>query len=101
MCIRDRPPTILAVGGAELVVVVSATPARDLTPVPGGGPARLERWERLARTTAEEHGIFVVVTQLVGSEGGTLVAGGSLVVGPDGRLLGRGPLLEEGVVSAP
>ncbi len=98
---HSLPPTILALGGAELVVVVSATPARDLTPVPGGGPARLERWERLARTTAEEHGIFVVVTQLVGSEGGKLLAGGSLVVGPDGRLLGRGPLLEEGVVSAP
>ena len=97
---HSLPATILALGGAELLVVVSATPARDLTPVPGGGPPRLDRWERLARTTAEEHGIFVAVTQLVGSEGGKLLAGGSILVGPDGRLLGRGPLLEEGVVSA-
>jgi len=97
---HSLPATILALGGAELLVVVSATPVRDLTPTAGDGPPRLERWERLARSTAEEHGIFVTVTQLVGSEGGKLLAGGSLVVGPDGRLLGQGPLLEEGVVSA-
>jgi NAD+ synthetase len=97
---HSLPPTILALDGAELLVVVSATPARDLTPVPGDGPPRLERWDRLARSTAEEHGVFVAVTQLVGSEGGKLLAGGSLLVGPDGRVLARGPLLEEGVISA-
>ncbi len=97
---HSLPATILAVGGAELMVVVSASPARDLSPTEGGQPANLARWERLARSAAEEHGIFVVVSQLVGSEGGKLFAGGSLAVGPDGKVLARGPLMEEAVVPA-
>ena len=97
---HSLPPTILAVAGAELLVVVSASPARDLTPAEGGRPEKLLRWERLARGVAEEHGVFVAVCQLVGSEGGKLLAGGSLAVGPDGRILARGPLLEEAVVEA-
>jgi NAD+ synthetase len=97
---HSLPPTILAVAGAELIVVVSASPARDLTPAEDGRPEKLLRWERLARGVAEEHGVFVAVSQLVGSEGGKLLAGGSLAVGPDGRILARGPLLEEAVVEA-
>lgn len=97
---HSLPGTILAVGGAELLVVVSASPARDLRPREGGRPANLARWERLARSAAEEHGIFVVVSQLVGSEGGKLFAGGALAVGPDGEVIARGPLMEEGVVPA-
>ncbi len=91
------PPTILALGGAELVVVVSASPARDFTTSTTGRPSNLDRWERLAPAVAEEHGIFVVVAQLVGSEGGKMFPGGSLAVGPDGSVLARGPLMEAGV----
>lgn len=89
--------TILALGGAELLVVVSASPARDFTPTPDGRPANLTRWERLARGAAEEHGVYVVVSQLVGSEGGKVFPGGSLAVGPGGEVLAEGPLLEEAV----
>ncbi len=91
------PATILALGGAELIVVVSASPARDFAAGGGGRPANLDRWERLAHGAALEHGIFVVTAQLVGSEGGKLFPGGSLAVGPGGRVLARGPLLEEAV----
>ncbi|HSG46967.1 MAG TPA: NAD+ synthase, partial [Longimicrobiales bacterium] len=97
---HSLPAAVLAVGGAELLVVVSASPARDLPAGEGGRPANLARWDRLARSAAEEHGIFVVVSQLVGSEGGKLFAGGSLAVAPDGGVLARGPLLEEGVITA-
>jgi NAD+ synthetase len=97
---HSLPGTILALGGAELMVVVSASPARDLSPEEGGRPANLARWERLARSAAEEHGVYVVVSQLVGSEGGKLFAGGSLAVGPDGKVLARGPLMEEAVIPA-
>ncbi len=98
---HSLPPTILALGGAELLVVVSASPARDFGPSGNGRPANLERWEQLAPSAALEHGVFVVVTQLVGSEGGKLFPGGSFAVGPDGRILARGPLLEAGVTIAP
>jgi len=94
---HSLPATVLALGGAELVVVVSASPARDFGPSNGGRPANLERWEQLAPGVAVEHGLFVVVAQLVGSEGGKLFPGGSFAVAPDGQILARGPLLEEGV----
>ena len=97
---HSMPHTILAMDGAEVLIVVSASPARDFRPGAGGRPANLERWEQLAPGAATEHGIFVVVAQLVGSEGGKLFPGGSIAVGPDGRILERGPLLEEGVTTA-
>ncbi|MCH7531500.1 MAG: NAD+ synthase [Gemmatimonadetes bacterium] len=97
---HSLPATILALGGAELLVVVSASPARDFTAGSGGRPANLERWEQIAPGAAIEHGVFVVVAQLVGSEGGKLFPGGSIAVGPDGQVLARGPLLEEAVTIA-
>jgi NAD+ synthase (glutamine-hydrolysing) len=97
---HSLPATILALGGAELVVIVSASPARDFSPTGGGFPANLDRWNRLAPAMAAEHGIFVVVAQLAGSEGGKLFPGGSIAVAPDGQILARGPLLEEAVTVA-
>jgi NAD+ synthetase len=92
--------TVLALGGAELLVVVSASPARDFSPTHEGLPENLARWDRLARSAAQEHGVFVAVSQLAGSEGGKVFSGGSLVVAPDGAVLARGPLFEEGVIRA-
>jgi len=89
-------PTLAALDGAQLLVVVSATPARGLDSPEA--PANLERWERLASDAAAEHGIYVVVAQLVGFEGGKAFAGGSVVTGPTGRVLSRGPLFEPGVI---
>jgi NAD+ synthetase len=94
---HSLPATILALGGAELLLVVSASPARDFGPAGKGKPGNLERWERLATGVAVEHGVFVAVAQLVGSEGGKVFPGGSLAVGPDGSLLARGELLQPGV----
>ena len=93
-------PTILAVGGAELIIAVSASPARDFTLGGEGRPHNLSRWEALAPATALEHGVFVVVSQLVGSEGGKVFPGGSIAVAPDGTVLARGPLFEAGVTVA-
>ncbi len=97
---HSLPPTILTVGGAELIIAVSASPARDFTPSGEGRPHNLSRWEALAPATALEHGVFVVVSQLVGSEGGKVFPGGSIAVAPDGSILARGPLFAEGVTLA-
>ena len=95
---HSLPPTILALDGAELILVVSASPARDF-PEGLGRSENLARWDALAQGSAMEHGVFLAVCQLVGSEGGKVFLGGSVVVGPDGSILARGPLMEEGVVT--
>src|SRR5690349_20520912 len=92
--------TLLALDGAQLVFVVSAAPARGVWPrgddVPG--PASTARWERLVRDIAEEHGVFVALTNLVGSEGGKVFGGTATVVGPRGDVRVRGPQWEEALV---
>ena len=93
---HSLPGTILALDGAELVFIVSASPARDFAPSASGRPQNLADWDRIAPQVAREHGIFGVVSQLVGSEGGKLFPGGSAAFGPDGSELARAPLFEEG-----
>lgn len=93
--------TSAALDGAQVVFVPSASPGRGVWPQPDEevrGPASMHRWERLARDRAEEHGIYMVVTQLVGNEGGKAFPGGSVVAGPHGDVRGRAPLWNEAVL---
>lgn len=92
--------TIAAVDGAQLIAVLAASPARGLLPDPAhpGQPGSTGRWERLARDIAGEHGVFVAMSQLVGFEGGKGFPGGSLLAGPEGEVLTRGPLFDDAVV---
>jgi NAD+ synthetase len=53
----------------------------------------------LIRDVADEHGVFVSLSCLVGSEGGKLFPGGSLVAGPSGDVRARAPLWDESVLS--
>ena len=87
-------PMLAALDGALALIVCSASPARGVEPGKGR-PGNVERWERLARAAAEEHGVAVVVSQLLGFEGGKGFAGGSVACGPRGDVLWRGPLWEE------
>ena len=84
-------PTLAALDGAEVLLVLSASPARGAHPG-AGVPANLERWDRLASQVASEHGIYVVVSQLVGFEGGKGFPGGSTAHSPRGERLARGGL---------
>lgn len=94
--------TIAALDGAQVVFVCSAPPARGIAPksddIPG--PTSVSRWERLIRDIADEHGVYVTLSNLAGSEGGKLFPGAALVVGPKGDVRGRGPLWKEAIVSA-
>ena len=87
---------VLALDGAEAIFIVSASPARDFAPSTEKRPGNLAHWDRIAPQMSLEHGVFCVVAQLVGSEGGKLFPGGSVAFAPDGVELARGPLLEEG-----
>ncbi len=93
--------TVAALDGATMIFVVSASPGRGVWPREGEGPvpANLKRWERLARDIAEEHGVFVALVNLVGTEGGKTFAGGSIVCGPHGDVRAQAPLWEEAMLT--
>ena len=95
-------PTIAAVQGAQLILIHSASPARGTQPLEEtiSRPANVSRWERISRYIAEEHGVWVATSQLVGFEGGKGFAGGSCVVTPRGDVLARGPLWEQALIEA-
>jgi NAD+ synthase (glutamine-hydrolysing) len=94
--------TIAALDGAQMILLLSAPPARGPWPQENGvpGPASVHRWERLTRDIAEEHGVFVALANLVGSEGGKMFPGASMLMGPKGDLRVRGPLWEEAIVTS-
>ena len=93
--------TIAALDGAQIIFIPSASPARGLTPRTDdhAGPSSLERWERLARDIASEHGVFTSIVQLVGTEGGKTFPGGSIVAGPKGDVKLRAPMWDESIAT--
>src|SRR5437879_7289921 len=97
--------TIAALDGAQVILVPSASPARGTAVDEAAAgesrlPASMVRWERVVRGIAEEHGVFVVLANLVGFEGGKGFPGASAVLDPHGCLVVRGPLFEEGLITA-
>lgn len=93
---------IAALDGAHVVFVSSASPARGAFERADGVslPGSVARWDRLIRDIAEEHGVFVTLGSLVGSEGGRMFQGGSVVVGPRGDTRAKAPAFEETLLTA-
>ena len=84
--------TIAALDGAQVILVPSASPARGSDTDEEGAklPASMVRWERVVQGIAEEHGLFVVLANLVGFEGGKGFPGASAVFDPAGELVCAG-----------
>ena len=95
-------PMLAALDGAQLIIVPSASPARGVVTSDdtAGRPVSLARWSRLAQDIAGEHGVYLVLPQLVGFEGGKAFPGGSILAGPRGDLLVQGPVFQETVIPA-
>ena len=94
--------TIAALDGAQVVLVSAAAPARGMHErrAADPAPATVGRWERVIRDIADEHGVYAALANLVGSEGGKVFPGASMVLGPRGDIRARGPLWEEAIVTA-
>jgi len=94
--------TIAALDGAQIIIVPTAPPARGAWPGHGdlSRPASVSRWDRLARDMADEHGVFVALANLAGSEGGKQFPGSAMLAGPRGEVRARGPLWDEALVLA-
>ena len=91
-------PMLAALGGAQLIIIPSASPARGVvtTDDTAGRPTSLARWSRIVQDIAGEHGVFVALSQLVGFEGGKAFPGGSIVAESARRRARRGPDLRGG-----
>jgi NAD+ synthase (glutamine-hydrolysing) len=95
-------PMLAALGGAQLIIIPSASPARGIVPSDqvAGRPASLARWSRIVQDMAGEHGVYVALAQLVGFEGGKAFPGGSIIASPRGELLAEAPVFEEALLTA-
>jgi NAD+ synthase (glutamine-hydrolysing) len=95
-------PMLAALGGAQLIIIPSASPARGIVPSDdaSGRPASLARWSRIVQDMAGEHGVYVALAQLVGFEGGKAFPGGSIIASPRGELLAEAPVFEEALLTA-
>ncbi|HWZ59721.1 MAG TPA: NAD+ synthase [Gemmatimonadaceae bacterium] len=95
-------PAIAALDGAQVIFLCAAAPARGTWPREDcvSRPASVERWERLVRDIAEEHGVFVALTGLAGTEGGKAFNGSSFVAGPAGDVRVRAPVFGEALLPA-
>jgi len=87
------PPYLLWLDGADVLLLISASPGRGLN-----DQDRLEsaRWvEQISQAYASLFTTFVLHTNRVGFEDGLHFWGAATAFDPDGRLLARGPYHEE------
>jgi len=84
--------TILALQGAQIIYVGNASPARTFAT---DEPGNLTRWRELVKSVSDEHNLYMVLTNLVGFEGGKGFIGGSVVTNPFGEVVLNGPVADE------
>jgi NAD+ synthase (glutamine-hydrolysing) len=87
------PPYLLWLDGADVLLLMSASPGRGLSEEPNLESAR---WvERINQAYASLFTSFVAHTNRVGFEDGLNFWGGATVFDPNGALLARGPYFKE------
>jgi NAD+ synthase (glutamine-hydrolysing) len=92
------PPYLLWLDGAEMLLFMSASPGRGLTPEPQLESAR---WvEHINRAYASLFTTFVVHTNRVGYEDGLNFWGGSTAFDPNGELIVKAPYHQESLTLA-
>jgi predicted amidohydrolase len=90
-------PTLNAVAGANMMIIPSASPARGFN---GANIENHDRYRRLVKGISEEHGVYTILAQLVGFEGGKGFVGGSMIHDPFGNLLVEAPIGKEAMIIA-
>ena len=90
-------PTIAAIKGARVLIVPSAAPGRGIE-----GESELTsitHWREILRSSATEHGVYVLYAGLTGFEGGKGMTGSSCIIDPRGVVNVEAPEIGECVVS--
>lgn len=88
---------VLASRGIDVLFVMAAGAGRGITADETTAFSSVEVWDRIARTTATLYGIYVVLCNRTGVEGGLTFAGNSVVVAPDGEIVQRAGTFDEEV----
>jgi NAD+ synthase (glutamine-hydrolysing) len=81
----------------DMLICIANSPARG---VDGPKIATAETYELIARAFAQLLGAVVIVVNRVGFEDGLCFWGGSMAVGPDGRIIAQAPMLDESLTIA-
>jgi len=92
------PPYALWMDGADILLLVSASPGRGLCPDAALGSSRSV--ETVNETYATFLTDFVLHCNRVGFEDGLNFWGGSTIFGPDGKLVAQAPYFEEALLTA-
>lgn len=93
------PPYLLWQDGADVLIMMSASPGRGLDE---GQKLGSVRWvERVLQAYAGQFTDVVVHANRVGVEDGLIFWGGSLAYGPDGELIAQAPYLDEDLLTVP
>lgn len=91
------PPYLLWLDGADILLMMSASPSRGLD---ASDRMLSSRWVELVnRAYASIFTNYVVHCNRVGFEDGKNFWGGSLVVGPDGDMLAQAPYFDESLIT--
>jgi len=90
--------SLLMLDGANIVVVQTASPVRDLRE--GDIPRNALTWQDTLRTYARLYGSYILFCNRVGTEDGLVFWGRSVVLGPEGEILAEGPLYDEELLVA-
>jgi len=88
-------PMIIALKGAQVIYVPTASPGRGFQ---GEQVENVAAYERMLTQIASEHSLFVIQSSLVGFEGGKGFVGASLAVDPFGRIIAQAPLGQEALL---
>lgn len=88
---------MLAMSGAEYVLVPTASPTRGLA---DDRPGNVLRYERMLRAMSEEHGVYSAAAMLCGFEGGKGLSGGSVCFDPFGEKAVQADLFDPALVIA-
>jgi predicted amidohydrolase len=88
----------LALAGAQLLMVMSASPGRISS---GPIPPSQEEWQTMTRSTALVNTMWVVYCNRAGWEEGSFYTGGSHIVRPGGEIYRRARFFQEELLVAP
>jgi len=81
----------------DMLICVANSPARG---VEGPKIATAETYELITKAFAQLLGAVVIVVNRVGFEDGLCFWGGSMAVGPDGKIIAQAPMLDESLTIA-